>query len=89
VNTPTVRIEHPHGSNGAGEQFNPRSGAESHEVFECSYDFTGGEGDPIQTDHIAEANRRATGELEQTVAADGAESLTWWVNPDGSEKGIL
>jgi hypothetical protein len=41
ANAPTVRVEHPHASNGASEQPNPRGSAESRELFEYSNGFAG------------------------------------------------
>jgi hypothetical protein len=41
ANTPTVRVEHPHSSNGTCEQANPRGSAETRELFECSNGFLG------------------------------------------------
>jgi hypothetical protein len=43
-NTPTVRIEHPHRSNGGFEQLSPHGYAETRPLFECSNGFAGGRG---------------------------------------------
>ena len=40
-NTPTVRLEHSASSNGGVERPNPRDGAETQELFECSNGFRG------------------------------------------------
>jgi predicted RNA-binding Zn-ribbon protein involved in translation (DUF1610 family) len=74
VNTPTVRVEHPLPSNGACEQANPRSSAETRELFECSNGFRGeGKARVRQTVPMAQSRR-------DTLAGDA------WA---GGEEGIL